>query len=81
VDDDGARYVLDGQEYNYDKLCEHLESEAAELDPDEAGWSGGEFDVHDYIVDALLVGSSSNGSTTRTKTMPETRQHIRCPRM
>jgi hypothetical protein len=54
VADDGTTYVMSGIEYTYDELIAALDAEAATLDPEQ--WVGG-WDAHEYLIDALLVGT------------------------
>lgn len=54
MDNDDAIYLMSGTEYSYDELIEALDAEAATLDPEQ--WEGG-WDAHEYLIDALLVGT------------------------
>lgn len=54
MDDDGTIFLMSGTEYTYDELIEALDVEAATLDPEQ--WVGG-WDAHEYLIDALLVGT------------------------
>lgn len=54
MDDDGTIYLMTGIEYTYDELIAALDAEAATLDPEQ--WVGG-WDAHEYLIDALLVGT------------------------
>lgn len=45
---------MTGIEYTYDELIAALDAEAATLDPEQ--WVGG-WDAHEYLIDALLVGT------------------------
>jgi hypothetical protein len=48
-------YGYMGKEYARDELCEHVEAQAAGLDPDQ--WIGGEFNFDDWLIDSILVGT------------------------
>lgn len=52
--EDDTIYLMSGVEYSYDELIAALDAEAASLDPDQ--WVGG-WDAHEYLIDALLVGT------------------------
>ncbi|PND57697.1 hypothetical protein CRM90_12020 [Mycobacterium sp. ENV421] len=52
--DDEVAYRMCGTEYTYDELIEALDAEAATLDPEQ--WVGG-WDAHEYLIEALLVGT------------------------
>ncbi len=54
MEDDDAIYLMSGIEFSYDELIEALDAEAATLDPNQ--WVGG-WDAHEYLIDALLVGT------------------------
>lgn len=45
---------MSGIEYTYDELIAALDVEAATLDSEQ--WVGG-WDAHEYLIDALLVGT------------------------
>jgi hypothetical protein len=53
MDADGI-YRMSGIEYSYDELCEAVEGEAATLPPET--WRGGEFNLRDYLIEAIQVG-------------------------
>ncbi|MGW8815553.1 hypothetical protein [Gordonia terrae] len=40
----------------YDELCQLVCDEAASVPAEEAGWRDGEFNAHEYIIEACLVG-------------------------
>jgi hypothetical protein len=52
--DADAMYVMDNRQYTFEELCDALEAEAATLPPET--WRDGEFNLNDYIVEAMQVG-------------------------
>jgi hypothetical protein len=52
--DADAIYRMSGIEYSYDELCTAVEAEAATLPPET--WRCGEFDLNDYLIEAMQVG-------------------------
>jgi len=52
--DPDAIYVMDNRQYTFEELCDALEAEAATLPPET--WRGGEFNLNDYIIEAMQVG-------------------------
>lgn len=47
-------YEMSGVIYTYDELCAAIEAEAATLPPET--WRCGEWNLHDYMVEAAQVG-------------------------
>jgi hypothetical protein len=47
-------YRMGDREYTHDELCDAIEAEAAILPPET--WRGGEFNLNDYIIEAMQVG-------------------------
>lgn len=53
--DADAIYLMGGVKYTFDELCEAVLAEAATLPPET--WRDGHFDLNDYLIESLLVGT------------------------
>jgi hypothetical protein len=52
--DTDAIYRMSGRVYTYDELVDALNAEAATLPPET--WRGGEFNLKDYLIEAMQAG-------------------------
>ena len=53
--DPDAIYRLGDRNYTYEELCEAVEAEAATLPPET--WRDGEWNLNDYLIESILVGT------------------------